>query len=812
MIDIRNVYRFISCLLAVSVMIAAFAIPCASYADGGFSVRNTGRFVSHKENYFAVRAPEEGTLTIRIFDKYHEYRVINEEIPAGESQVAWDGCSYNLEKINTGNYTFSCFLAGKSGKEYNHSFTSSIASNAQFLQFALPSSETAYMQSPDEWFLEAKTILDGKLKLEFFSGSGSEPVYSVQRTMHKGRVEHFILAEITEKIKPVSGNYQVRVYETSRPDNVFTFPLRLIDGELPRKELCVTGDIMPSEDSDDETIWKAMTEPAFVVDADYQESQDVYSACDLKSSVLGTLHGRTQCLSVYEISGEWARVGAWNHEDASYMEGWIPAVRLTAVYPSQDYGLLLSKKDQTLTVYYRGKKIETLMVSTGRMAENKYFRETSAGCYVTGLHRVDFSMQGSRYDFVIQYDGGNLLHQIPYSSDGHKDFTRGKPYLGAKASHACIRIQDTPGPQAGLNAYWIWTHIPYRTKLIIFDDPMEREKEKAVLSGNVPYLDSRATIITAAGLPEAADDGEAVITFGGDVIPGDREGAQNNRNSFKKCIDQFGTDYPLSLLNDIFSGDDLTYINLACVLKSTSRNADQRKKTTVRGLPEYAKVFANASVEVVNLVNDRTSDYKQEGFDSTTDSLGGICNWIGREHPLTAEIKGCLFGFASCTEKDYIADRLIIDKDIRRLKEIGCKYIVYHCYWGEEKDLRHNTIQNAMARACERAGADLVIGNGPNAPQGIDYINSMPVVYSLGKLVFGGSASVRSYDALLVRAYFNVNGEKKSPRIQLIPVLCSSSSKDRVNDYRPLIAEGEDRTRILNAIQQDTAYTIVTAP
>ena len=508
-----------------------------------------------------------------------------------------------------------------------------------------------------------------------------------------------------------------------------------------------------------------------------------------------------------EKTDDWARIGAWNHEDASYMEGWIPLSVLKVVHPAEEYGLLLNKSDQTLTLFRDGKRIETLLVSTGRMAENKYFRETSAGCFVTGLHRVDFSMEGSRYDFVIQYDGGNLLHQIPYSSAGIKDYSRGKPYLGAKASHAFIRIQDEPGTASGINAYWIWTHIPYHTKLIILDDREEREKEMAVLSGEVPFSANTATIITDPDLPFTSDAEHAAITFGGDVTPGDKEGNQNTRNSYKKAMDQSGTDYTFSGLRELFSQDDLTCISLDCVLKENSRNADPRKKLVFRGLPEYAGIFAGSSVELVNLVSDHTDDYKDDGYESTVAALEGNAAIIGKDHLKVIEIKGCLFGFGACTEKEYIADYHIIDSDIAKLKAAGCKYIIYQCHWGEEKGIRHTNLQNAMARACERAGADLVIGHRPNAPQGIDYINNMPVVYSVGRLVSGGSAAAKSYDALLVRAVFSTK-EKECPVLQLIPVLSSSSSGERINDFRPMIADDEGRTRILQSVQADSPYLI----
>ena len=304
----------------VLLMIVYIQLICSfSFAeeDQKLSVRKTVPMVSHAENILAVSAPEDGSITVSVRDEYHVYRVLKQEIPAGESLIVWDGCSYNSEKLNTKTYIFDCVLSGKSGHEYSYSFRSPVVNNAQHLQFALPSSGNVNLLSQDDWFLEAKTILDGKLKIEFRDQDSGETVFTVQKTMHKGRVEHFTFSQITGKTPPEPGHYDVIVYETSDPENFISFELLVIAGNNPVVEIPVTGDIMPPEDADDESLWKTMMEPGVVVDIDYLDHQNVYAGQDQKSEILGTLHGQTQCVSVFEINDEWANIGAWNHEDAS---------------------------------------------------------------------------------------------------------------------------------------------------------------------------------------------------------------------------------------------------------------------------------------------------------------------------------------------------------------------------------------------------------------------------------------------------------------------------------------------------------------
>ena len=763
--------------------------------------------ISHEKNGFSVNSPEDGLFSVYIRDDVHLYRIIREEIHRGITLVEWDGCGYNGERLATQYYSFEFELSGISGRQYTYSFRSPVVSNAQHLQFVLPSDDTVYLAAADDWFLEVKSVLDGTLILDFYAENTLEPAFTARMPLHLRRVEHYTFSKLAGRTKPAAGHYTVQAYEASRPEEITSFFIHIVDGAPEKQKVEITGNIMPDPEADEKEIWEAMMQPSVVVDIDYQKHHKVYSEPDTGSVSLGTIHGQTQCLSVLEIQDEWARIGAWNHEDASYIEGWVPLRKLKVVMPNREYGLLLDKRSQTLSVYYYGKKIETLMVSTGKMEKYQYDQETSAGCFVTGLHRVDFSTQGNRYDFVIQYDGGNLLHQIPYSSDGRKDFTYGRAYLGAKASHACIRIQDYPGPESGINAYWIWTHIPYHTKVIILDDQEEREKEKAVLSGKIP-----AGAVWRNSLPDYSSpvhDGETVtMTFGGSVFPGSAEDAFDSPKSINAFIIKHGVQYPFSLLNNLFSSDDLTCIHLGCVLKEDRTLENNAKSRKIRGLPAYARMFSSGSVELVSFAGDHIYDYREAGIESTVKAVEKTSDIVRSGFSKMTSVKGHLFGFSVFSEEDYLSDPGIIARIIQELRESGCEYVICQCCWGKENEEQHNKLQIAIARACQRAGADLVIGWHPNMLQGIDFIGKMPVIYSPGTLLNSGSVRIKTYDSVLVQVTFHTDQKGSMPQIRLIPVLSSSSAGKRINDYLPVPAEGADKKRILDTIQKDTAYDI----
>ena len=171
-------------------------------------------------------------------------------------------------------------------------------------------------------------------------------------------------------------------------------------------------------------------------------------------------------------------------------------------------------------------------------------------------------------------------------------------------------------------------------------------------------------------------------------------------------------------------------------------------------------------------------------------------------------IKGCVFGFSTVSQQDYLADTAVISREIRSLRDSGCDYVIMQCHWGNEGDGKHGKLQEAMARACAREGADLVIGYLPYAVQGIFQIEGMPVVWNLGSLLSDNSVRQKTYDTLAVQVLFDYVNKEKKPVIRLIPLQSSSSAAQGENDYRPSPAEKEESEHIMNLIQTDTGFRI----
>ena len=468
----RN-FKFQTALILLLLFFISTVLLSEASADT-LSVKRVGNLIPFNDNAFLVNSPEKGHITIRIHDDISVYRLLEQEIDAGETVIHWDGCAFNHEKLAAKNYIVTADLTAVSGEKYSVSFNTPVEYTGQCLQYVLPSSDLVSLTDPDGWFVEFRTVQKGTVRFVFQDNNAvyEDTVYSVNTT--GGRINRLTYTELTGKNPLRAGIYRVNVYENTKKDEIFAFDVEVCEEELKTSNVFVTGEILPEDGMTEEEIWQIMQQPSVVVDIDPFKHQKVYREKDTKSVSLGTLHGQTQAVKVMKIDDEWAFVGAWNHEEAEYMEGWVPVSVLKVSEPNPEYGILISKQKQTMDIYCKGKRIDTLEVSTGRPEDKHPEQETAAGSFLTGYHRVDFSTNGKKYDYVIQYDGGNLLHQIPYEwGKDKKDFSLGRGYLGAKASHACIRIQSEPG-ENGINAYWIWTHIPYHTRVLILDDPAER--------------------------------------------------------------------------------------------------------------------------------------------------------------------------------------------------------------------------------------------------------------------------------------------------------------------------------------------------
>ena len=234
-------------------------------------------------------------------------------------------------------------------------------------------------------------------------------------------------------------------------------------------------------------------------------------------------------------------------------------------------------------------------------------------------------------------------------------------------------------------------------------------------------------------------------------------------------------------------------------------------KTSLSSPAEMLKMITDASIELIQMTSDNLWEAGSEPVIVTEKLLNNRAFVMNREKVFTADIKGHLFGFAGCSEKEYLRDPEVIDRRISQLNESACEKIIFFASWGNDNAAGHSIVQEAMAHRSVKAGADLVIGDHKGLLQGIDFIENVPVIYSLGSLLDGSTVSAsKAKQGILVRAVFGMEEKKEPVQISVIPILpCGHINTDR-NAYCPVpdLNYSEAASQIMQ-IWNDTADQIM---
>lgn len=448
----RRIVLLVCCLLLLAL---------TGQAEG-LRVKTDSDIIGYAENRLLISAPSAGRITLTVSNRDIVLRTLIFDVPAGESDFVWDGLGAWEERIMDGTYTLTAVLNGET-----FSSPVTVGRCRQALLYAFPLQDTIHTNDENHWYAELGLVRGGTVVMEVRQ-SGTL-ITKRTREVSDDTPYRFAWTGKNGDSDLPEGMYTLIFYAENNPERNVSFDVTILNDTSPILPVEATGPIIPERGDSDETIWAMMQAPAVIVSVGGATAhQNIYAEPSKKSTVLGTLHNVSQCVEVLALEGDWVRIAAWNHEDGSYTEGYVQRARLSRVVPDDQYGVLVDKQTQTLTVYEYGKPIAVIPVSTGLADATHPFRETAAGSFLTETRIGNFAQSGYRYRYVIRYDGGNLLHSIGYKLiNSRMDFTEQLPKLGQKASHGCIRL---PCGDTGLpNAYWLYTHLPPRTRILIIE-------------------------------------------------------------------------------------------------------------------------------------------------------------------------------------------------------------------------------------------------------------------------------------------------------------------------------------------------------
>ncbi len=249
------------------------------------------------------------------------------------------------------------------------------------------------------------------------------------------------------------------------------------------------------------------------------------------------------------------------------------------------------------------------------------------------------------------------------------------------------------------------------------------------------------------------------------------------------------------------------------------------------GKPELTEIFTRAGIDWMSLANNHIKDYDTEGISDSRRILRryGIASGgagvdleqarrisylevgkAGGSSAATLAIIPCVgvvpFSWAGpdvsggtpCLDRYLVPD----------IKEAGRKadVVLVYPHWGVEYTRQPMPSQRKHAARWVKAGADLVLGGHSHVAGAIEDIDGVPVLYSLGNLIFDQHWSTNTMESMLVEATFHgrharqpgagartSSTTRRSPTSSTRPPVRASRSGSRSGPPRPTGSTGRDR-------------------
>ena len=299
--------------------------------------------------------------------------------------------------------------------------------------------------------------------------------------------------------------------------------------------------------------------------------------------------------------------------------------------------------------------------------------------------------------------------------------------------------------------------------------------------------------------------GEVRITFLGDCTLGGPENRKNSALGFARRVAENGPDFPFRELRRLTGEDDLTVANLEGVLSDRALEKVPKEYNFI-GPSAYTEILASGGIDCVTLANNHSHDYGPAGYADTKAALEGAgIAWFGTDAPAVWQNEeGLKIGFLGVSwsltgnrYRQYAAQA-------RMLRDIGCAAVITVMHAGTEYEYAApDSYQRQIVRRAAACGSCLIIGHHPHVVQGVETVDGVPAVYSLGNCVFGGTTRAKDSDALLAQAVLTFReGELTDLALHFHPISITGDS--RYNNYSPRFLTGDGAERVLEKMRKST--------
>lgn len=169
----------------------------------------------------------------------------------------------------------------------------------------------------------------------------------------------------------------------------------------------------------------------------------------------------------------------------------------------------------------------------------------------------------------------------------------------------------------------------------------------------------------------------------------------------------------------------------------------QSPKFNLRAPSNRAEALKKAGVTHASVANNHTLDFGLSGFHSTLSALtqNGICAVGENLEPSIVSSKGEKAAVIAANLTNFLGN--YCDTSFTALKGAVQSFslknpripLILYLHWGFEYQTQPRNWQRQLATALVSLGADLIIGHHPHVIQNVEFINGVPVFYSIGNFV-----------------------------------------------------------------------------
>lgn len=243
------------------------------------------------------------------------------------------------------------------------------------------------------------------------------------------------------------------------------------------------------------------------------------------------------------------------------------------------------------------------------------------------------------------------------------------------------------------------------------------------------------SVIIASTTPSPISQNKLKIMIGGDIML-DR--------GIRLLGEKYGYDSLFASITPLFKSADIVVANLEGPITSNKSKTVIGKNKTGPAMqftfdPKVTSSLNNAGISIVSLANNHMDNFGISGIKETKNYLNKAnIKWFGDPYNATSSVLKLEKNGMKIAFVGYHAFSKGFEKILESIKSLREEkyFVIVMPHWGEEYASSTNSFVINQARAMVTAGANIVVGSHPHVVQQRVWMGNVPVIYSLGNLLF----------------------------------------------------------------------------